>query len=141
MSLPPELQPGDTVGVIAPSGPFERERLMSGLAFLRAKGFEVREGASLYAQNRYLAGTDRARADDVNAMFADGDVKGIFVARAWIWGCPHFGIFGLGVYCSKSKGAGGAERYDGVAVGDFCANGVGDIFRVVAVFGCDGRRR
>ncbi len=81
MRLPPELQPGDTVGVIAPSGSFERERLAPGLAFLRAKGFGVREGASLYAQDRYLAGTDRARADDVNAMFADGDVKGIFVAR------------------------------------------------------------
>ena len=81
MSLPPKLQPGDTVGIIAPSGSFERERLAPGLAFLRAKGFDVREGASLYAQERYLAGADRARADDVNAMFADGDVKGIFVAR------------------------------------------------------------
>ena len=81
MRLPPELQPGDTVGVIAPSGSFERERLAPGLAFLRARGFDVREGAALYAQERYLAGADRARADDVNAMFADGDVKGIFVAR------------------------------------------------------------
>ena len=81
MKLPPKLQPGDTVGVIAPSGSFERARLAPGLAYLRAKGFDVREGASLYAQDRYLAGTDRARADDVNAMFADGDVKGIFVAR------------------------------------------------------------
>ena len=83
----------------------------------------MREGASLYAQNRYLAGTDRARADDVNAMFADGDVKGIFVGARRVWGCAHFGVFGLGVYCPKFKGAGGAERYDGVAVGDFCANG------------------
>ena len=81
MRLPPKLQPGDTVGIIAPSGSFERERLAHGLAFLRAKGFDVREGMSLYAQDRYLAGTDRARADDVNAMFADEDVKGIFVAR------------------------------------------------------------
>ncbi len=81
MRLPPKLQFGDAVGIIAPSGSFERERLAPGLAFLRAKGFNVREGASLYAQDRYLAGMDRARADDVNAMFSDGDVKGIFVAR------------------------------------------------------------
>ena len=81
MKLPPELQPGDTVGVIAPSGSFERVRLAPGLAFLRARGFDVREGTALYARERYLAGTDRARADDVNAMFADGDVKGVFVAR------------------------------------------------------------
>ena len=81
MRLPPKLQPGDTVGIIAPSGSFEREQLAPGLAFLRAKGFDVREGAWLYARDRYLAGTDWARADDVNAMFADDDVKGIFVAR------------------------------------------------------------
>ena len=81
MTLPPKLQPGDTVGVIAPSGSFERERLAPGLAYLRQRGFRVREGESLYARDRYLAGTDRARADDVHAMFADPDVKGIFVAR------------------------------------------------------------
>ena len=81
MTLPPKLQPGDTVGVIAPSGSFERERLLPGLAYLRQQGFCVREGESLYAQDRYLAGTDQARADDVHAMFADPDIKGIFVAR------------------------------------------------------------
>lgn len=81
MNLPPKLQSGDTVGLIAPSGAFERERLMPGMAYLQQQGFRVCEGESLYARDRYLAGTDRARADDVHAMFADADVKGIFVAR------------------------------------------------------------
>ena len=38
MILPPELQLGDTVGVIAPSGSFERERLAPGLAFFAREG-------------------------------------------------------------------------------------------------------
>ena len=79
--LPPKLQIGDTIGVIAPSGSFVRERLQPGLAYLHAQGYPVREGGGLYAQERYLAGKDTDRAADVNAMFADPDIRAIFVAR------------------------------------------------------------
>ena len=75
------LKPGDTVGVVAPSGPFDPERLAHGLAYLEARGYRVRPGASLYARARYLAGDDAARAADLNAMFADPDVRAIFAAR------------------------------------------------------------
>lgn len=81
MTVPALLCSGDTVGVIAPSGFFARERLQPGLVYLRSKGYVVREGASLYAQDRYLAGSDEARTADILAMFADPDVKAIFVAR------------------------------------------------------------
>lgn len=81
MAVPPKLRPGDTVGVIAPSGAFDRERLAPGLAWLRKQGFRVREGQSLYARDRYLAGRDEDRAADVNAMFADSEVRAIFAAR------------------------------------------------------------
>ena len=79
--FPPKLQPGDTVGVVAPSGAFDRERLAPGLAWLRERGFRVREGQFLYARDRYLAGRDEERAADVNAMFADAEVRAIFAAR------------------------------------------------------------
>ena len=81
MIVPPRLRPGDTVGVVAPSGPFEPERLAAGLAYLRARGYRVREGASLYARERYLAGSDAARAEDLNGMFADAEVRAVFAAR------------------------------------------------------------
>lgn len=81
MILPGKLKSGDVVGVIAPSGAFERERLVPGIAYLEAQGFVVKEGDALYEKERYLAGSDEARAEDVNAMFGDEDVKGIFVAR------------------------------------------------------------
>lgn len=81
MILPPQIRPGDTVGVVSPSGPFEPERLQPGLAYLSGRGYRTREGHSLYAHDRYLAGSDAARAAEVNAMFTDPDVRAIFTAR------------------------------------------------------------
>ncbi len=81
MILPPRLQPGDTVGVVAPSGPFEPERLAPALEYLRGRGYRVREGDRLYARERYLAGGDADRAADLNGMFADPEVRAIFAAR------------------------------------------------------------
>ena len=79
--LPPKLPPMGTIGIVSPSGSFEADRLQPALAYLRARGFRIYEGPSLYAHNRYLAGTDEERAHDINTMFADPDVHAIFVAR------------------------------------------------------------
>ncbi len=76
---PPRLEPGMTLGLIAPASPPD-EKVDIGFAgdVIRSLGFEVREGRNLYANTQYLAGTDQQRADDVNAMFADPGVDGIF---------------------------------------------------------------
>lgn len=72
------LQPGDTIGLINPSGAIhEREPYTIAIESLQALGFKVREAPNLRARYGHLAGTDRQRADDVNAMFADSTVHGI----------------------------------------------------------------
>ncbi len=81
MILPPLLRPGETVGVIAPSGPVDPQRLEAGLSYLEKKGYEVRTGASVYSRMRYLAGSDASRASDLNRMLGDRDVRAIFAAR------------------------------------------------------------
>ena len=81
MILPSEIRPGETVGVVSPSGPFEPERLQPALRYLSDRGYRVREGRSLHARERYLAGSDAARADELNAMFIDTEVRAIFAAR------------------------------------------------------------
>lgn len=81
MILPSLLRPGETVGVIAPSGPVDRERLLDGISYLQRRGYEVREGDSLYARTRYLAGRDADRAADLNQMLGDREVRAIFTAR------------------------------------------------------------
>ena len=74
----PRLKPGDTVALINPSGAiYEREPYNIAIESLQALGFKVREAPNLRARYGHLAGTDRQRADDVNAMFADRSVHGL----------------------------------------------------------------
>jgi muramoyltetrapeptide carboxypeptidase len=75
---PRRLRPGDTIGLINPSGAIhEREPYLVAAESLQALGFKVREGANLRARYGHLAGSDRQRADDVNALFADPSVHGL----------------------------------------------------------------
>jgi len=76
--LPRRLQPGDTVGLINPSGAvYERGPYEIVHETLHALGFKVKEGAHLRARYGHFAGTDAQRAADVNAMFADPGVHGL----------------------------------------------------------------
>ena len=81
---PPNLVKGDTVGVIAPSCPVLpscQEKYRQGIDNLRKFGFKVKEGKTVKLQHwGYMAGTDSERADDINAMFADGEVRAIICA-------------------------------------------------------------
>jgi muramoyltetrapeptide carboxypeptidase len=80
---PPRLVEGDTVGVIAPSYPVLpfQEKYDQGIENLRKFGFKVKEGKTVKLQHgSYMAGTDVQRAEDINAMFADEDVKAIICA-------------------------------------------------------------
>jgi muramoyltetrapeptide carboxypeptidase len=72
------LQAGDTIALINPSGAiFEREPYAVATESLQALGFKVREAPNLRARYGHFAGTDRQRAGDVNAMFADASVHGL----------------------------------------------------------------
>jgi muramoyltetrapeptide carboxypeptidase len=80
---PPKLNDGDTVGVIAPSHPVPPFQKMydRGIANLKAFGFRVKEGKTVKLVHMgYMAGTDSQRAEDINDMFADGEVKAIICA-------------------------------------------------------------
>ncbi|MBT4138405.1 MAG: LD-carboxypeptidase [Candidatus Latescibacteria bacterium] len=78
---PPKLHPKSTLGIVSPSGSFSSEHLQPALTYLRDRGFKVCEGQALYAQDRYLAGTDEERANDLNTMFANPEIDAIFVSR------------------------------------------------------------
>ena len=79
---PPPLKPGETIGVLAPSSPQrDDQRLRSGIACLRRLGYQVREGDNLWNRYGYLAGTDRERADDLNRMIGDPEIRMIVAGR------------------------------------------------------------
>jgi muramoyltetrapeptide carboxypeptidase len=80
---PSSLGAGDTIGVIAPSYPVLPFQNMysRGVANIKKFGFKVKEGKTVKLQyNGYMAGTDVQRAEDINGMFADEEVKAIICA-------------------------------------------------------------
>ena len=68
--------------MVAPSAaPNEPERIRFAIDTVESLGFKVKPGAHLYDREGYLAGSDAARAADLNAMFADDGVDAIWCVR------------------------------------------------------------
>lgn len=79
---PPKLKPGDRIGIVAPSSPaVDPGAIARGTKAFRDMGFQVVEGRCVNRRNRYLAGADEERAEELNQMFADPSIKGIFCMR------------------------------------------------------------
>jgi len=81
IAKPRRLQPGDVVGVIAPSGVVDEARLEAGVRVLEGWGLRVMLGDSVRARQAYLAGADEARRADLQRMIDDPDIRAIFCAR------------------------------------------------------------
>ena len=77
---PPALKQGDTVAVVAPSGPFDRESFDKGLSLLKAR-YQPRYSEGLFSAERYLAGNDARRLAELQGALDDPSVKAIFAAR------------------------------------------------------------
>jgi len=83
---PPALRAGDTIGVVAPAAAVDREYLERGVGALAAMGFRVKVSRHALDRAGILAGSDRDRAGEVAAFFADPEVRAIFGARGG-YGC------------------------------------------------------
>lgn len=80
--LPVRLNKGDTVALVSPSSATDEPLdLQLAQEAMQALGFKVKMGPHLGSRRGHLAGTDAERAGDLNAMFADKDVKAIICAR------------------------------------------------------------
>lgn len=84
MYFPKALEPGACVGLIAPASPVSHQERVQCEAKLWELGFSVVTGEALGRdENRYgyLAGSAKARAEDLNRMFADERVEAVFCVR------------------------------------------------------------
>ena len=79
--VPARIKPGDTIGVVAPAGPFDRQTFLRGARIIEDMGFNIFTPPGLFEKNRYLAGSDNHRVQYVNQMFADNSVDAIICAR------------------------------------------------------------
>lgn len=75
------LKQGDTVGLVAPASPSDKDRIERAIKNIIQMGYKVKAGESLYCERGYLAGRDELRARDINEMFKDDEVKAIYCLR------------------------------------------------------------
>lgn len=81
---PQHLNPGDTIGVVSPSYPYPTsttgkyyQRFLKGKAELESMGFKVKLGKNLGKVKWWTGGTPKEKAEDINAMFNDNEVKAV----------------------------------------------------------------
>lgn len=96
IQVPPFLQPGDRLGVMAPSGALrEVDRLAQGLAVWRSRGYELVISPQVDRQWHYLAGRDEDRRSALADLWGDPAIKAILCVRGgyggmrlledWVW--------------------------------------------------------
>jgi len=78
---PPALQPGDTVGIVAPASNIQRELLEAGCERLRRLGYKPFYSDSIFDQDLYFAGSVERRARELEEMFERDDVRALLCAR------------------------------------------------------------
>ena len=76
-----KLQQGDTIGIIALSGACDREKVEQSKAYFESLGYNVRLSKNIFDTNRYLAGSDEAKVDELHNFFEDLSIKLILCAR------------------------------------------------------------
>jgi muramoyltetrapeptide carboxypeptidase len=86
---PPALKVGDTVAISSPAGAvWDDAQVETFTNILESFGFNVIPGKTLKEKFGYFAGSDELRAEEINSLFADKDVKGIFCMKGG-WGCAR----------------------------------------------------
>jgi muramoyltetrapeptide carboxypeptidase len=78
---PTALKKGDAIGIVAPAGSVNRERIDRALARITARGFRTKIYEDIYRSRGYLAGDDETRANELMAAFADPETTAVWCAR------------------------------------------------------------
>lgn len=78
---PPALQPGDTIGIIAPASNIKREHLEAGCGAFRKLGYKPFFLDSIFDKELYFAGSTERRTRELEEMFSRDDVQAIVCAR------------------------------------------------------------
>ena len=82
LTIPPFLQPGDTIAIACPAGFMPREKAQVCIDTLRTWGYRVVVGETLGGSSAdYFAGTDRERLADLQRFLDDPQVGAILFGR------------------------------------------------------------
>lgn len=102
--LPLALSRGDTVGLVSPSAAMDDPlNLQIAQEVLQALGLRVRTGAHFDSRYGHLAGSDTQRADDLNTMFADPDIRAVVAVRGGSGAARVLPLLDYGVIAANPK--------------------------------------
>ena len=84
MIKPNKLKIGDTIGVVAPSNPIigeNIEELEQAKRIVERSGFKVKYSKKLFSNTNGYSATAKEKAEDINEMFKDKEVKMLWCAK------------------------------------------------------------
>jgi muramoyltetrapeptide carboxypeptidase len=82
INIPPYLQKGDTIGIVAPAGFMPIEKMQTCIETLDSWGYNVQLGETTHSSSQnYFSGTDEERLNDLQQMLEDRNIKAILCAR------------------------------------------------------------
>ena len=70
-----------TIGIIAPSGGVDENKMNSAIAFFENKGYKAKLAKNIFDKKRYLAGSDKDKIDELQKFFEDSEIDMIISAR------------------------------------------------------------
>lgn len=76
-----KLEPGDTIGLFSSSSPTSAKSVNNIKKYFEGKGYLIKTSPHIYESNGYMAGSARARADDLNELVADDNIRMIMTAN------------------------------------------------------------
>ena len=84
MIIPERLKIGDMIGVVAPSNPIINENIQEieqAKEMIKKLGFKVKFSKNLFSNKNGYSASAKEKAEDINEMFKDKDVKMIWCAK------------------------------------------------------------
>lgn len=84
MIIPKRLEKGDVIGVVAPSNPIigdNIEEIERAKEIITELGYKVKYSKNLFSNTNEYSSTAEEKAEDINEMFADKEVKMIWCAK------------------------------------------------------------
>ena len=70
-----------TIGIIALSGACDKEKVLSAKKFFETEGFNVKLSKNIFEKDRYLAGSDDKKLEELHKFFTDSGIDIIMCAR------------------------------------------------------------
>jgi muramoyltetrapeptide carboxypeptidase len=78
---PQKLNNGDAIGILALSSAVDKKAILNAQKYFEAKGYKVVLSDNIFDKNRYLAGTDKKKVQELHKFFKNPDIKMILCAR------------------------------------------------------------